>query len=150
MALLSTWLNLEPSYLAQLCTYTGGTHREEIMHLSLILSKLQIFKKYSHFALLAHLAYIPDTKFINDTHIQKYRYTQTHAHRHTQTDTDIIFTFYTFWLIWHTCIPQTYTCTDTQTCTHTHTCTETLTHRYRYTETHACGKSIEIISSIPL
>ena len=30
VALLSTWLNLEPSYLAQLCTYTGGTCKGEI------------------------------------------------------------------------------------------------------------------------
>ena len=28
VALLSTWLKLEPSYLAQLCIYTGATHRE--------------------------------------------------------------------------------------------------------------------------
>ena len=26
LALLTTWLNLEPSYLAQLCPYTGTTH----------------------------------------------------------------------------------------------------------------------------
>ena len=43
LALLSTWLNLEPSYLAQLCTYTGATHREEIIHLSIIFLKLWIF-----------------------------------------------------------------------------------------------------------
>ena len=40
VALLSTWLNLEPSYLAQLCIYTGATYREEIMHLSIIFLKL--------------------------------------------------------------------------------------------------------------
>ena len=40
VALLSMWLNLEPSYLAQLCTYTGATHREEIMNLSIIFLKL--------------------------------------------------------------------------------------------------------------
>ena len=43
LGLLSTWLNLEPSYLAQLCTYTGATHREEIIHLSIIFLKLWIF-----------------------------------------------------------------------------------------------------------
>ena len=40
VALLSTWLNLEPSYLTQLCIYTGATYREEIMHLSIIFLKL--------------------------------------------------------------------------------------------------------------
>ena len=40
VALLSTWLNLEPSYLAQLCINTGATYREEIMHLSIIFLKL--------------------------------------------------------------------------------------------------------------
>ena len=33
------------------------------------------------------------------TYTEKYKCTQTHAH----TDTDIIFTFYTLWIIWHTC-----------------------------------------------
>ena len=40
VALLSTWLNLEPSYLAQLCIYTGATYRGEIIHLSIIFVKL--------------------------------------------------------------------------------------------------------------
>ena len=40
VALLSTWLNLEPSYLAQLCINTGATHREEIIYLSIIFLKL--------------------------------------------------------------------------------------------------------------
>ena len=40
LALLSTGLNLEPSYLAQLCTYTGTTHMEKIIHLSIIFLKL--------------------------------------------------------------------------------------------------------------
>ena len=40
VALLSTWLNLEPSYLAQLCIDTGVTHREESMYLSTIFLKL--------------------------------------------------------------------------------------------------------------
>ena len=40
MALLSTWLNLQPSYLPQLCIYIGATHREEIMHLSIVFLKL--------------------------------------------------------------------------------------------------------------
>ena len=30
LALLITWLNLEPLYLAELYIYTGATHREEI------------------------------------------------------------------------------------------------------------------------
>ena len=40
VALLATWLNLEPSYLAQLCTYTGATCKGEIMPLSIIFLKL--------------------------------------------------------------------------------------------------------------
>ena len=36
VALMSTWLNLEPSYLAQLCINAGATHREGIIHLSII------------------------------------------------------------------------------------------------------------------
>ena len=40
VALLSTWLNLEPSYLAQLCTYTWATCKGEIMPLLIIFLKL--------------------------------------------------------------------------------------------------------------
>ena len=29
LALLSIWLNLEPSFSEKLCTYTGATHREK-------------------------------------------------------------------------------------------------------------------------
>ena len=39
LALLSTWLSLEPSYLVQLYIYTGATHREKNMHLSIIFLK---------------------------------------------------------------------------------------------------------------
>ena len=51
MALLTTWLNIESSYLAQLCTYTGATHTQEIMQLWTIFLKLLIFWKIhiSHF-----------------------------------------------------------------------------------------------------
>ena len=31
VAVLTTWLNLDPSYLAQLCTYTEATYIEEII-----------------------------------------------------------------------------------------------------------------------
>ena len=58
VALLSTWLNLEPSYLAQLCIYTGATYRGEIIHLSVIFVKLWIFKKFHILHFLAHLAYM--------------------------------------------------------------------------------------------
>ena len=54
LALLSTWLNLEPSYLAQLCTCTGATHREEITHLSVIFLKLWIFLKIHILHFLTH------------------------------------------------------------------------------------------------
>ena len=60
VALLPTWLNLEPSYLAQLCIDTGATHREEIMHLSIIFLKLRIFLKNHILHLLAYLAYMPN------------------------------------------------------------------------------------------
>ena len=59
LALLSTRLNLEPSYLVQLCTYTRAIHREEIIHLSIIFLKLRIFKKNSHFTLFDSLANMP-------------------------------------------------------------------------------------------
>ena len=51
VALLTTWLNMESSYLAQLCIYTGATHTREIMELWTIFFKLLIFGKIhiSHF-----------------------------------------------------------------------------------------------------
>ena len=49
VALQSMWLNLEPSYLAQLCTYTGATYREEIMNLSIIFLKWRFFKKFTFY-----------------------------------------------------------------------------------------------------
>ena len=58
VALLSTWLNLEPSYLAQLCIYIGATYRGEIMHLSVIFVKFRIFKKFHILHFLAHLEYM--------------------------------------------------------------------------------------------
>ena len=80
VALLSTWLNLEPSYLAQLCIYTGTTQREKIMHTT-VSSILKVMKYLinSHFALLCSFGiHAKDTKFINGrhtTHTEKYRYT---------------------------------------------------------------------------
>ena len=59
VAPLSIWLNLEPSYLAQLCTYTGATHGEEIMQLSIIFLKLRIFRKIHILHFLAHLTFMP-------------------------------------------------------------------------------------------
>ena len=46
MALLTTWLSLELLYVAQLWTYTGATHTEEIKHLWTIFLKLWIFKDF--------------------------------------------------------------------------------------------------------
>ena len=67
------------------------------------------------------------------THTQKYRYTQTY--------TDIIFTFYTFWLIWHTC--QRYKfyiwhTTDLHMYRHSdmHTHRHTHVQRHRHTDTY--------------
>ena len=59
VALLSMWLNLELSFLAQLCTYTGATCREEIMNLSIIFLKLWIFKNFYILHFLAYLAKMP-------------------------------------------------------------------------------------------
>ena len=163
VALLSTWLNLEPSYLAQLCINTGATHREEIiMHLSIIFLKLIIFKKNSHFALFSWFdIYAKDTKFINGTWY-------THRHMHTDTHRQIQIPFLHFTLfdsfgihpkdtIFIFGIPQTYTCThmyrdiDTHTDTHRHIMFVYI-HKHTHTHTHwyACGKSKEIVSSNPL
>ena len=140
MALLSTLLNLEPSYLTQLCIYTGATYREEIMHLFNNILKVMNFLKNSHFALFVSFdIHAKNTNFtfgIPHTHI--YRYT----HRHIQIP---FFTFCTFWLIWYTCqnifgILQTYTCTDTQTYVqrHWHTDTDTLRHMQVCKHMHVC------------
>ena len=68
LALLSTWLNLEPSYLTQLCTYTGASHREEIIHLSIIFLKLWIFKKiFTFYTFWLIGKHAKDTKFISGT-----------------------------------------------------------------------------------
>ena len=61
VALLSTWLSLEPLYLAQLCIYTGAIHREKIMYLQIIFLKLWIFKKNYILHFLAHI-HAKDTK----------------------------------------------------------------------------------------
>ena len=39
LALLTTYISLEPSYMVQLCTCTGATHREEIIELCTIFVK---------------------------------------------------------------------------------------------------------------
>ena len=77
LALLSTWLNLEPSYLAQLCTYTGATHKEEIIHLSIIFLKLWIFKKFTFCTFWLIGKHAKDTKFISGI-----PHTDTGTHRH--------------------------------------------------------------------
>ena len=129
------------------------------------------FLKNSHFALFSsfniHAKY---TMFINGMSC-----THTCTQRHTQTDTITIFTFYTFWLIWHTCQRHKFYIwhttdlhmhrhSDMHTHRHTdvqrywHTDTDIDTHRHMHvcihiqTHTHwfACGKSKEIVSSNPL
>ena len=133
MALLSTWLNLEPSYLAQLCINTGANHMEEIVHLLIIFLKLWIFKKSTFCSFISF--------GIHHTHT--HRNIDTHRHIHTQTsflhftlfgsfgihakDTNFIFG-----------IPQTYTCTDTQTCTHIDTHVQTLTQIQIQRDKHVC------------
>ena len=55
LALLSTRLNLEPSYLAQLCTYTGATPQGRNYTSINNILKVMNFKKKSHFALFDSL-----------------------------------------------------------------------------------------------
>ena len=85
LVLLSTWLNLDPSYLAQLRTYTGATHREEIIHLSIIFLKLWIFKKIHILHFLTHWQTC-------QRHLV-YKWHTTHRHMHTHRHR------YHFWLI---------------------------------------------------
>ena len=82
LALLSTWLNLEPSYLAQLCTYTGATHREEIIHLSIIFLSYEFLKKFTFYTFWLIGKDAKDTKFISGI---------PHTDTCTHTDTDTIF-----------------------------------------------------------
>ena len=96
------------------------------------------FLKNSHFALFGSFGiHAKDTNFTfgtpwTHTHIQIHTDTCTY----TDTDTDTIFTFCTFWLIWHTC--QRYLAyhrfTHAQTLRHMYRDIDT----YRYTETHTC------------
>ena len=89
LALLSTWLNSEPLFLAQLCTYTGATYREEIIHLLIIFLKLWIFKKFKFCTFWLIGKHAKDTKFISGI---PHTDTCTCTDMHTQTDTN--FTFY--------------------------------------------------------
>ena len=54
VALLTTWLSLELSYLAQLCIYTGATHTQVIMQLWTIFLKLELFKNVHILHLFPH------------------------------------------------------------------------------------------------
>ena len=83
VALLYTWLNLEPSYMAQLCIYTGDTYRGEIMHLSIIFVKLWIFKIFHILHFLAHLAYMWKVLILHLVHHTHTLYTDTHRHMQT-------------------------------------------------------------------
>ena len=72
------------------------------------------------------------------THTQ--RNIDTHRNIRTQADTDIIFTFYTFWLIWHTCHRyKFYICHITDLHMHRHSDMHTHTHihvqRHWHTDT---------------
>ena len=133
MALLSTWLNLEPSYLAQLFINTGANHKEEIVHLLIIFLKLWIFFlifcSFSSFGI-----HTKDTKFINETH-HTHTHTNIDTHRHRQTDTDVIFTFYTFWLIWHICQRYKFYIWHT-TDLHMHRHSDMHTHRHTDVQRH--------------
>ena len=83
--------------------YWGYQQGRNYASIDNILKVMNFFLKNSHFVLFGLFGiHAKDTKFINGTHTthrEKYKCTQTHAH----TDTDTIFTFYTFWIIWHTC-----------------------------------------------
>ena len=82
MALLSTWVSLESSYLAQVCTYTGATYRGEIVHLLIIFLKLRIFKIFHILHFIPHLANMPNINIYKchtihrNTYIYRHMYTQ--------------------------------------------------------------------------
>ena len=138
MALLSTWLNLEPSYLTQLCIYTGATYREEIMHLSIIFLKLWIFLKIHILHFLSHLTYMPKILIL---HLAYHTHTYTDTHRHIQIPFHILhFLAHLVYMPNIFGIPQTYTCTDTQTYVqrHWHTDTDTLRHMLVCKHMHVC------------
>ena len=70
--------------------------------------KIMNFLKKLHFALLAHLTYMPKILILYLAYTHSYRYIQTNGciQTHMDTDTDTFFTFCTFWLIndiRHTC-----------------------------------------------
>ena len=105
VALLSTWLNLEPSYLTQLCIYTWGyLQGRNYASINNIL-KVMNFLKNSYFALFVSFdIHAKNTDFtFGIPHTHTHTHTHTHIYRYTQTHTDTIFTFCTFWLIWYTC-----------------------------------------------
>ena len=132
VALLSTWLNLESLYLTQLCIYTGATYREEIIYLSIIFLKLWIFWKIHILHFLSHLTYMPKILILHLAY-HTHTHTYTDKHRHIQIPFSHFALFGSFGIhakyIWHT--------TDLHMHRYSDICTETLTHRYRYTETHA-------------
>ena len=124
VALLATWLNLEPSYLTQLCIYAGGYLQEEIMHLSIIFLKLWIFKKIHILHFLSHLTCMPKILIL---HLVYHTHTYTDTHRRIQIPFSHFALFGSFGIhakyIWHT--------TDLHMHRYSDICTETLTHRYK-------------------
>ena len=101
VALLSTWLNLEPSYLVVIQSYWGYPQRKNYASVYNILS-YKCLRKFTFCTFSSFGIHAKDTKFINATHTTQ-RNIDTHRHMHTQTDKDTISTFYTFCLIWHIC-----------------------------------------------
>ena len=109
----------------------------------------QIQIAYLHFALFGSYGInAKNTNFIFGTsHTHGNRYTQAHAHAQMHTDTD---TFYILHFLAHQAYMlkililylahhrHTYAQIHRHVHTHRHTCIEALTHRYRYTQTHAC------------
>ena len=156
MAFLSTSLSLEPSYLAQLCTYTGAIYRKEVIYLSIIFLKIWIFKNFQFYTILHFGSFgisAKDTKFINGTHTYTHtqRNTDIHRHMHTQTHRDRYTTNLHMCQHSDKCIhtnTHMYRGTDTQIQIHTDICM--FAHIHTYAHRCICGKSKEIVTSNPL
>ena len=123
VALLSIWLSLEPSCLAQLCTYTWATHREEIVCLSIIFLKLQFFlKKFTFYTfwLIWQTCQRYKVYKCHTTHTEIQIRTDTCTQRHRYR--------YHFYIFAHH--RYTHAQIHRHMYTHRHTHVQTLTHRY--------------------
>ena len=109
--------------------YWGYPQGRKYASINNILKVTNFFKNHIlHF--LSHLTYMPKILIL---HLAYHTHTYTDTHRHIQIPFSHFALFGSFGIhakyIWHT--------TDLHMHRYSDICTETLTHRYRYTETHA-------------